>query len=125
MKTPGDKVNKWLQRQRKRSISKDKASGKKELSQSKSKSNRKKRSERDRSNDTPNNIETNIETTSYSPFRSGLVDGEKLKVGDTGVRAVKGFSMSGNQVKPGLKLAFGTIAVNKKLGSGFGVNLKS
>ena len=57
--------------------------------------------DRDRSNDTPNEIETHVETTGYSPFKSGLGVGAGLKIGGAGVDPTIGFSMSGSQVNPG------------------------
>lgn len=81
--------------------------------------------DRDRSNDTPNDIEIDVETMGYSPFKSGLPVGAGLKIGGAGVNATIGFSMSGSRVNPGLKLAFGTLAISKKVEVGLDFNHKS
>jgi hypothetical protein len=88
-------------REKRRSASTRKGSAREDSSQKKSKSKRKIRMDRDRSKDTPNDIETHVETTGYSPFKSGLGGAAGLKIGGAGVDPTIGFSMSGSQAHTG------------------------
>jgi hypothetical protein len=125
LKVPVDEGKNGSDRKKRKSVSTQKGSAREDSSEKKSKSRRKKRMDRDRSNDTPNDIEIDVETMGYSPFKSGLPVGAGLKIGGAGVNATIGFSMSGSRVNPGLKLAFGTLAISKKVEVGLDFNHKS